>query len=124
MIQEKPIITELGRVSFAKLLENNPGLVILKFGAKWCGPCATIKPFVEAFFASSPANVICGDLDVDENFDIYSFLKAKKMVNGIPVMLCYRKGNTTYIPDDSITGANPAQLDAFFKRCGAMAMRG
>jgi hypothetical protein len=40
------------------------------------------------------------------------------MVNGIPVILCYKKGNTSYIPDDSITGSDPAQLDAFFKRCG------
>ena len=40
------------------------------------------------------------------------------MVNGVPVLLCYKKGNTGYIPDDSITGADPAGLDAFFKRCG------
>jgi hypothetical protein len=45
-------------------------------------------------------------------------IKSKKMVNGIPVILCYKKGNTTYIPDDSITGADPNQLAAFFKRCG------
>ena len=40
------------------------------------------------------------------------------MVNGIPVILCYKKGNTGFIPDDSITGADPGALDAFFKRCG------
>jgi hypothetical protein len=40
------------------------------------------------------------------------------MVNGIPVMLCYKKGNTNYIPDDSVTGSDPAALDLFFKRCG------
>jgi hypothetical protein len=45
-------------------------------------------------------------------------LKSKKMVNGIPVILCYKKGNATYIPDDSITGADPNALAAFFKRCG------
>ena len=40
------------------------------------------------------------------------------MVNGIPVMLCYKKDNTSFIPDDSVTGSDPVQLDAFFKRCG------
>lgn len=37
------------------------------------------------------------------------------MVNGIPVMLCYKKGNTNFIPDDSVTGADPGALDAFSK---------
>jgi hypothetical protein len=45
-------------------------------------------------------------------------LKSKKLVNGIPVMLCYKKVNVTFIPDDMITGADPTGLDAFFKRCG------
>ena len=40
------------------------------------------------------------------------------MVNGIPVILCYKKGNVTYIPDDSVTGADPTKLAEFFKRCG------
>jgi hypothetical protein len=40
------------------------------------------------------------------------------MVNGIPVILMYKKGNTSFTPDDSVTGADPTQLDAFFKRCG------
>ena len=40
------------------------------------------------------------------------------MVNGIPVMLMYKRGNVSFAPDDSVTGSDPAQLDAFFKRCG------
>jgi hypothetical protein len=73
---------------------------------------------VEAFFASSPKNVICADIDVDESIDLYAYLKQRRMVNGIPVMLMYKKGNHDFAPDDSVTGANPADLDAFFKRCG------
>ena len=115
----KTIITKFEtRNDFFQLLSNNPGLIIVKFGAEWCGPCKLIAPVLEGFFATSPDNVVCADIDVDESFDIYAFMKSKKMVNGIPVILCYKKGNTTFIPDDSITGADPGQLHAFFTRCG------
>lgn len=114
----KEIISEIAtREAFFHLLKNNPGLVILKLGAEWCGPCKQIKHIVHAFFATSPPDVVCCDIDVDQSFDFYSMLKSKKMVNGIPVMLCYKKGNITFIPDDIITGADPPGLDTFFKRC-------
>lgn len=117
--KEKTIVTYFqSREHLFRLLEKNPGLVIIKMGATWCGPCKRIKPVVDAFYASSPENVICCEIDVDESFDVYSYFKSKRMVNGVPVLLCYKKGNTGYIPDDSVTGADPAALDAFFRRCG------
>jgi thiol-disulfide isomerase/thioredoxin len=118
-MSQKTIISYFpSRDHFIRLLEKNPGLVILKLGATWCGPCKKIKPVVDAFFASSPDNVICCEIDVDESFDLYTYLKSKRMVNGIPVILCYKKENIGFIPDDSITGADAGALDAFFKRCG------
>jgi thiol-disulfide isomerase/thioredoxin len=116
---QKEIISEIAdRNAFLHLLQLNPGLIVLKLGAEWCGPCKNIANVVHAFFASSPPDVVCGDIDVDQSFDFYGYLKSKKMVNGIPVMLCYKKGNINFIPDDSVTGADPVALDAFFKRCG------
>ena len=106
------------RNDFLKLLKLNPGLVIVKLGASWCGPCKKIAHLVDAFFASSPPDVICADIDVDDSIDLYSYLKTKRMVNGIPVILMYKRGNVSFIPDDSVTGADPSALDAFFKRCG------
>jgi thioredoxin-like negative regulator of GroEL len=115
----KTIITYFeSREQFKRLLSNNPGLIILKMGASWCRPCTTIKPIVDHFFASSPDNVVCCDVDVDESFDLYSYFRSKKMVNGIPAILCFKKENVSYIPDDSVTGAEPSELDAFFRRCG------
>jgi thioredoxin 1 len=118
MSQKQVISVFESRQEFLKLLQVNPGLVIVKLGATWCGPCKQIAPVVHGFFASSPNDVICADIDVDESFDLYAYFKSKKMVNGIPVILCYKKGNITFIPDDSVTGAEPGALDAFFKRCG------
>ena len=106
------------------LLSHNPGLIIIKLGAEWCGPCKKIKPAINGFFASSPPEVVCADIDVDVSFDFYSFLKSKRMVNGIPVILCYKKGNKTYIPDDIITGSDPNELHNFFTRCGNHLMDG
>ena len=115
----KQIITNFeNRQAFLDLLKVNPGLIIVKLGATWCGPCKQIAHIVEAFFASSPKNVICADIDVDESIDLYAYLKQRRMVNGIPVMLMYAKGNHDFAPNDSVTGSNPADLDAFFKRCG------
>jgi len=115
----KEVISEIPhRDTFFHLLKHNPGIIIIKLGAEWCGPCKLIKNVVHGFFASSPVEVVCADVDVDKSMNFYSFLKSKKMVNGIPVMLCYKKGNETFIPDDTVTGADAVQLDGFFRRCG------
>lgn len=121
MSQKKQIIEHFAnRNELLNLLKVNPGLVIVKLGATWCGPCKQIKPVLDAFFASSPPEVICADIDVDESFDVYALLKSKRMVNGIPAVLCYKKGNVSFVPDDMVTGADPAGLHAFFTRCGKL----
>jgi thiol-disulfide isomerase/thioredoxin len=115
----KEIITSFeNRQEFFDLLNVNPGLIIIKFGATWCKPCKIIKPIIDSFFLSSPENVICCDVDVDESFDLYSLMKFKKITNGIPVVLVYIKGNNTIIPNSQVTGTNPVELDNFFKECG------
>jgi hypothetical protein len=42
---------------------------------------------------SSNTKITSAIIDIDDNFEIYAFLKSKKMVNGVPVILCYKKGN-------------------------------
>jgi hypothetical protein len=117
----KNIITELNtRHDFYKLNNNNPGLIIIKLGATWCNPCKLIEQPIKELFNTMPENVICCNLDVDECFDFYALLKSKKMVSGIPVLLCYKHSNNTspnYIPDDSISGTNLIDINNFFERC-------
>lgn len=114
----KTIITHIeSRDDFLNLLKENKGLIILKFGASWCNPCKLIEKEVHNFFINSPDNVICGDIDVDSSSDVFAYLKAKKMVVGVPVLLCYKKGNITYIPDESASGSDKNQLNHFFNKC-------
>jgi thioredoxin 1 len=113
-----PVITKIESVvAFQQLLINNPGVVVLKFGAEWCGPCKKIESLVEQWFAAMPSTVQCCMIDVDECFELYGFLKAKRRINGIPAILAYRKGNLNYIPNDMMAGADVAQVNAFFQRC-------
>jgi thiol-disulfide isomerase/thioredoxin len=110
-----PIITEIqDRAHFAQLLRENPGALIIKFGAEWCGPCRMIEQDVLKLMNLMPDRVQCAIIDIDKCMDVYSFLKSKKMVNGIPVILVYYKGNLNYIPDDRVVGANIQEISILF----------
>ena len=113
-----PIITHYeNRQQFLSSLEDNPGLIFVKFGAEWCAPCKIIEEDVKKFFNSMPDNVQCAIIDVDNSIDIYAFLKSKKITQGIPTIVCYYKDNTHYIPDDVFSGTDKNSLSSFFKRC-------
>ena len=102
---------------FGKLLMENPGLLILKFGATWCGPCKKIEPLVHDWLEKLPDNVQFCIIDIDDCFELYAFLQKKKMINGVPGILCYYRHNLTHIPNDSVVGADANQINAFFDRC-------
>lgn len=105
------------RESFVKSLETNPGLIIVKFGATWCGPCKKIAPLVDYWMDKMPQNVQCYIIDVDEDLELYGFLYKKKMVHGVPAIVCYEKGNVNYIPNDAVIGADDKKVTDFFARC-------
>jgi thiol-disulfide isomerase/thioredoxin len=115
---------ELTRESFKGLIEFNSKQgkhTILKLTAEWCRPCKSIKVLateqVTNIVMKLERPVECYEVNVDDSLDFYAFMKQKRMVNGIPVFLFYKAGNTEYIPDDSITGANPPDIVAFLARC-------
>ena len=112
-----PIITTLSLANMQAQLTNNPGLFIVKLGAEWCGPCKVIESLVHTHMSSMPENVQCAIIDVDESFDLYAFLTKKRIVRGIPAILCYYAGNVEIYPDDLIIGADTQQVNQFFERC-------
>jgi thioredoxin 1 len=102
---------------FYKLLSNNPGLLIIKFGAEWCGPCKRIENNVLEWFEKMPNNVQTVKIDIDESFELYAHMKYRKMIKSIPGILMYKKGNNTYVFDDAVNTSNLEEIDKFFLRC-------
>ncbi len=115
-----PILTSIPTVAhFKEIIEKNKGTIIIKFGAEWCGPCKRIDAQVHQWFefcSANKPNIQTYLIDVDDNIDVYGFLKTKKMVNGIPAIIIYKSPNNTFIPDDSVIGANPQEIDLLFRR--------
>jgi thiol-disulfide isomerase/thioredoxin len=126
---------ELSRLQFEEILRQNPGNVIVKFGATWCGPCKRIEAQVGQWFdlltkcdkgpkgPSDPSvcetdqqtsNTLCIAVDVDNSIDLYGAFKSRRQVSGIPAILLFKKGNLSYIPDDMVVGADPRQVNDFF----------
>lgn len=113
------VITEVSKESFQEILNSNTGAFIIKFGAEWCGPCKKIDPLVYQWMAKLSVNpkIKCAIIDVDDSFEVYAFLKNKKQLNGVPAILCYAKGNLTWIPNHSVIGADENQVNTFFQTC-------
>ena len=117
----KPVITALN-VSQLKTLQTQMTneLLIIKFGADWCGPCKAIAPAYKEFISKAPINILFADIDVDDNLDLYMSLKRAKMVTSIPVFLAFFGGvnrECWFIPDDSVIGADSVAVNNFFQRC-------
>ena len=111
-------VFEGDRHDFLNLLNSNPGVIIFKFTASWCKPCQTIKPHVDAHFENIASDMIkCYEVDVDDCFDLFAFMKTKKMMKGIPTLMAYNKGSISFVPDESISGTDMNEVNAFFLRC-------
>ena len=116
--QKREVVTSMEKLTdLLKSLQNNPGVFLMKLGAEWCGPCKRIEGLVKTCMDQAPANVQCAVIDVDEAIEVYSFLKTKRVVNGIPAILGYYQGNLNYVPDDVVIGSDQKQVIAFFQRC-------
>jgi thiol-disulfide isomerase/thioredoxin len=118
----REIITKLS-VAELQLIQTKLAhkVLLVKFGATWCGPCKKIKPQCEEWLNTCPPNIIYADIDIDESVELYMQLKKNKMVNGIPVILAFYDTNTPrdkwFIPNDSVTGSGPTLVQAFLDRC-------
>ena len=118
---EKSIITTLTPEELFTLQRSlRDRLIVVKFGAEWCGPCKKIKPLWNEWISLVPNNIVIVDIDIDESIDLYVQLKAKKMVKGVPTILAFYgdvNREQWYIPDDSVSGGNEGDVKNFMNRC-------
>lgn len=98
------------------LLEQNPGLILIKFQADWCKPCRLIEPRVNQWFDCKPRQAHVYVVNVDEDSRLYSFYVKKRLLRGIPAIVVFLKGNTTPIFDDLINSSNLNEIDDFFTK--------
>lgn len=113
------IITKIENAQFlSDMLQENPGLILIKLGATWCGPCKKIEPLVNKWLQVMPQqHVQIALIDIDENINLFSFLKKKRVVNGVPTILAYYPENDHYFPDDMTSGSDEKTTNDFFLRC-------
>ena len=116
-MSDKYILNSLNRTEFMEQVNANNGLFLIKFTASWCGPCKAIAPFVNDQFSKTPDNVTCANIDVDDNFDLFAFMKSKKMIKGVPAILAYKRENKSFSPDMSVSGSDQTKLISFFQDC-------
>ena len=74
-MSSKEIITELNRTEFQELIKTNQGLIIIKFTASWCSPCKNITNFMNDQYNKTQEKVVCDNIDVDDNFDLFAYMK-------------------------------------------------
>tara|TARA_B110000967_G_C18727974_1_gene481129 strand:- start:238 stop:612 length:375 start_codon:yes stop_codon:yes gene_type:complete len=112
---QKDIFTEITNRKdlLDNILPHNPGYVIVKFGAEWCKPCKKIKETVDTSFSKMGPNVQCFDIDIDECFDVYAFMKSRKMVVGIPSILVWNRGNKEFVPSAFISSSDNVEVENF-----------
>lgn len=110
------IVTKFdNRSQFEELLRSDHHGVFVQFTASWCGPCKRISPIVSSFMRDNATKLVCCRLDVDQNADLYAFLKRKKLINGIPCLYYYDENNHEVPPTSTITGGNEANVAAFLR---------
>lgn len=108
------------------LLETSCDFTVIKFYAEWCKPCKKITPFIRGIIDTKKKKfeeqglknkLRFIEVNVDESFDLYAFLKKRKMINGIPSLFLYSKEiyinndkDKIYIPQGCISGINEEQI--------------
>jgi len=116
-------LSEITKEQLIQFQNNSPipQQVIIKFEAEWCKPCQKIKNLCNNLANNLNDNVGYVVVDIDEDIELYAYLKTKKQVKGVPTLLSYYAGQRDpsewYLPNDSVIGGDENAVKSFFDRC-------
>jgi thioredoxin 1 len=74
--------------NFETEVSNHPGMVLVDFGAPWCGPCTRQHPIIEQFAADNIGKIKVVMIDIDEA----PLTVAKLSVRSVPSLLLFDNG--------------------------------
>ena len=89
--------TSVNNETFANEVLEQKKLVLVDFGAEWCGPCTQIAPTLEELAEKYSENLAVCKVDVDANRE----LALQYNVRSIPSLMIFKNGEMV----DSLIGA-------------------
>lgn len=102
-------VTEIDAASYDTFTKTPGQLVVVEFGAEWCGVCKQMAPVVAQVSGEFPGKVVVGKLDVDQ---AKAFARSEN-VSAIPEFRLYRDGKMV---EQIIGGVDAGRLREVFRK--------
>lgn len=92
--------------------ENTNKIILLYFGATWCGPCKKLKEdFANPLFMENFPNMVIAHIDVDENSEISEQYRVQNLPTLIFIGLKEEKpGEYSVVELDRVVGYDNKKL--------------
>jgi len=82
------MISPVALEAFNQELLTSDGLVLLEFGAPWCGLCRFVQPLIDRLASEGERAVEVVRVNVDNNF----WLPRRYRVRSLPTLILFEKG--------------------------------
>ena len=86
--QGEGIVASVSGANFEEKVLQSDLLVMVDFGATWCGPCRHMEPTVQAISSAYAGRARVETVDVDESSDLAS----EYNIQGVPTFVFFRDG--------------------------------
>ncbi len=92
--------------NFKEVLANN-AVVVVDFGAAWCGPCKSLQPVIDKIATAYEGRAAVGKVDIEESPETTE----EFAIRSVPTILFFKNGEL--VPGKKIVGAtNEAKITA------------
>ena len=92
--------------NFKEVLANN-AVVVVDFGAAWCGPCKSLSPVIDKIETAYEGRAAVGKVDIEESPETTE----EFAIRSVPTILFFKNGEL--VPGKKIVGAtNEAKITA------------